>query len=104
MRTLLISIIVAIGLGLMIAPTANAQAVPDFQPCSDQFLNITDPGALTSDKSVVISPFGTANIWCRGWHGFFDAYQVDPNGHEHGLLHLDYMYPLSRFYFYNPFA
>jgi hypothetical protein len=80
----------AIGLGTLLAPAASAEAVrgqggPESHPCSDQFVVPLDPQAWTTDKMVVISPYGTDRISCGSWHGFFYASQTDPQGKVHGL-------------------
>ncbi|MFC9790141.1 hypothetical protein [Rhodococcus sp. NPDC127528] len=80
----------AVALGTALAPTAAADATtgrggPEWQPCSDQFVVPLDPQAWTTDKKVVLSPYGTDRIECGSWHGFFYASQTDPQGKAHAL-------------------
>ncbi|MFC4604220.1 hypothetical protein [Rhodococcus kronopolitis] len=89
-KHLLGSCALAIILGTVLAPTASAevrtgQGGPESRPCSDQFVVPLDPQAWTTDKMVVISPYGTDRIECGAWHGFFYASQTDPQGKVHAL-------------------
>ncbi|WP_156042578.1 hypothetical protein [Rhodococcus sp. UNC363MFTsu5.1] len=90
-RTLLAgSCALAVGLGTLLAPAAAArgQTGPEMYPCSDHFVVPLDPQAWTTDKMVVISPYGTDRISCGSWHGFFSVVQADPQGKVHVLQNL----------------
>ena len=79
--------------GVVAAPVADAAPVPQpcgeyFCPCDERFTTPLEADAWTTGKPVVISPHGTARIFCHDEPAVFDAYQLDPDGTEHQLYSL----------------
>jgi len=90
--------VLAIGLGTVLAPTAAADDygnTVEYRACSDQFRLPWEPAAPT--KSVVVSPFGTADMHCASWHGVTQVYQVDPWGNKHRINPAKFVVPLPFF-------
>jgi len=75
--------LLAIGLGVMAVPTASAAGMAEYRPCSDQFRLPWELGSPS--PYVVLSPFGTADMYCASWHGFTDIYQLDQGGKKHWI-------------------
>lgn len=70
-----------VGLSVALAPSASADPRwgPDYQ-CSN-----TVGAPFSASARWLISPYGTANLWCgTGFHGSVDyIYQIDPAGKRH---------------------
>ncbi len=100
--------VLAVALGGVLAPTASAQDlgnnVGQYQPCSNVYRLPWEPASLTTN--VVLSPFGTAGIYCASWHGVTDSYQVDPWGNKHRItmasVNLGSIDPPLGFYVWDP--
>ncbi|WP_430331066.1 hypothetical protein [Rhodococcus sp. ACT016] len=105
---LVVSGLLAIGIGVMLAPTASAQDLGSnfgpYQPCSNMYRLPWEPASLTTN--VVLSPFGTTDIYCASNHGFTDTYQVDPRGNKHHItmasVNLGSINPPLGFYVWDP--
>ncbi|RVW06146.1 hypothetical protein [Rhodococcus spongiicola] len=92
-------VLLAVGMGTISAPTATAEelgfGMSTYEPCSDRFRLPWEPvpqwappapwDPALYKPNVVLSPFGTADIYCAAWKGFSSAYQVDPWGNRHTL-------------------
>ncbi|WP_127948043.1 hypothetical protein [Rhodococcus spongiicola] len=87
-RFVVAAVLLTVGMGIISAPTAAAEDTGtgglEWQPCSDRFRLPWEPATLTTDP--VLSPFGTADIYCKSWHGVTAVYQLDPSGNRHELV------------------
>lgn len=92
------AVLVAAGVGVLVAPTGAAGDFGQFTRC-DSFRAPWDPRGWVDDGAkIVIGPFGAADVYCASWHGQLAAYQLDPWGNKHSL-HQSYG---TRFYFWEP--
>lgn len=97
-----------VAIGGILAPAASAQdlgnAFGQYQPCSNMYRLPWEPASRTTD--VVLSPFGTANIYCASWHGVRSTYQLDPRGKRHHInmasVNLGSINPPLGFYVWDP--
>ncbi|AQA21217.1 hypothetical protein ACGFIU_18110 [Rhodococcus oryzae] len=99
--------VLAIGLASPLAPTAAAQDfgnLVEHGPCSDRFRLPWEQASPTTD--VVLSPFGTAEMFCASWHGVTQVYQLDPWGKKHRITmasaNLGSINPPLGFYVWDP--
>ena len=93
--------------GGVLTPTASAQDFGSFgqyKPCSERFRLPWEPTSPTTN--VVVSPFGTAEMYCTSWHGITEIYQLDPWGNKHRInmatAHLGSIDPTLGFYMWDP--
>lgn len=97
----------AVALGCVLTPPAGAQDFGDFGqygPCSERFRLPWEPASATAN--VVVSPFGTAEMYCASWHGVTAIYQLDPWGNKHRItmatVDLGSINPPLGFYVWDP--
>lgn len=97
----------AVALGGILAPAASAQDFGnsvEYGPCSDRFRLPWEQASLTTN--VVLSPFGTADMFCASWHGVTQTYQLDPWGKKHHITmasaNLGSINPPLGFYVWDP--
>ncbi|RVW02664.1 hypothetical protein [Rhodococcus xishaensis] len=79
-------VLLAVGLGGVATPTATAlgsNTSSEERPYSDEFRLPWEPATPTT--TPVLSPFGTADIYCWYAGGFTGVYQLDPWGNKHRL-------------------
>lgn len=103
-RRLFAATALALGAGVALAPTTVAQGhvpAPGFQPASQSFVTPLDPNAWRpAPKWIVVSPYGTNDIYCASGGGWTDCYQLDPAGDRHNLVSINAYTP--RLWVFNP--
>ncbi|WP_128970238.1 hypothetical protein [Rhodococcus opacus] len=103
-RRLFAATVLAVGAGVVLAPTAFAQdhvPAPGFSPYSEHFVTPLEPDAWRPSSTFTIaSPFGTNDIYCASYKSTM-CYQLDPAGNRHDLIELNAYIP--KLWVYNPF-
>lgn len=73
------------------APPASAVPPKTWHSCSEYFRPIADPQAWQGLNQPIVSPWGSAKVFCSfkvangQLSGVIDAYQVDPAGKPHAV-------------------
>jgi len=84
-----------------LAPTAAAQDAqpPGYRLSSEGFVTPLDPDAWRpAPKSIVVSPYGTDDIYISYKSSF--CYQLDPAGNRHDMIYLNAFVP--RLWVFDP--